>query len=112
MTDSADNAHPPLDASIADKLLELLSSDDDFRECFQCNPAQALARIGAAGANADDSVPSMGEPYFCMTTNQLASKEEIALARTELHSYLTQNANHTVIFAFESESIRSTRVRR
>lgn len=35
MTDSADNAHPPLDASIADKLLELLSSDDDFRECFQ-----------------------------------------------------------------------------
>ncbi|CAD0301632.1 NHLP-related RiPP peptide [Xanthomonas hortorum] len=112
MTDSADNAHPPLDASIADRLLELLSSDDDFRECFQCNPTQALAQIGAAGANADDSVPGAGEPYFCMTTNQLASKEEIALARAELHSYLTQNANHTVIFAFESESIRSTLVRR
>ncbi|KQQ78249.1 hypothetical protein ASF73_05205 [Xanthomonas sp. Leaf131] len=111
MTDS-DNAHSPLDASIADKLLELLASDDDFRERFQCNPAQALAQIGATGARDDDSVPSAGEPYFCMTTNQLASKEDIALARAELQSYLTEKTNHTVIFAFESESIRSTLLRK
>ncbi|WP_127166996.1 NHLP-related RiPP peptide [Xanthomonas euvesicatoria] len=112
MTDPADQAHLPFDASIADRLLELLSNDDDFRDCFQDNPAQALAQLGVAGANANDGVPSAGEPYYCMTTTQLASKEDIALARAELQSYLTEKTNHTVIFAFESESIRSTLLRR
>ncbi|MCC8914806.1 NHLP-related RiPP peptide [Xanthomonas campestris pv. coriandri] len=112
MTDPADQAHLPFDASIADRLLELLSNDDEFRDCFQDNPAQALAQLGVAGANANDGVPSAGEPYYCMTTSQLASKEDIALARAELQSYLTEKTNHTVIFAFESESIRSTLLRR
>ncbi|QBG86673.1 NHLP-related RiPP peptide [Xanthomonas oryzae] len=112
MTDSADSAHLPFDASTAARLLELLSNDDDFRDCFQCNPAQALAQIGVAGTSADKSVPGAGEPYYCMTTNQLASKEDIALARAELQSYLTEKTNHTVIFAFESESIRSTLLRK
>ncbi|PPV05582.1 hypothetical protein XBLMG947_3256 [Xanthomonas bromi] len=112
MTDSADNAHLPFDASTADRLLELLSNDDSFRDRFQCNPAQALAQIGVAGASADKGVPSAGEPYYCMTTGQLAPKEDIALARAELQSYLTETTNHTVIFAFESESIRSTLLRR
>ncbi|QBG93673.1 NHLP-related RiPP peptide [Xanthomonas oryzae] len=95
MTDSADSAHLPFDASTAARLLELLSNDDDFRDCFQCNPAQALAQIGVAGTSADKSVPGAGEPYYCMTTNQLASKEDIALARAELQSYLTEKTNHT-----------------
>lgn len=47
-----------------------------------------------------------------MTTNQLASKEDIALARTELQSYLTEKTNHTVVFALDSDSIRSTLLRR
>lgn len=112
MTDPANNVHAPLDAATADKLLELLANDDTFRDCFQCNPAQALAQIGAQGASANDSAPVAGEPYFCMTTQQLASKEDIAQARAELQSYLTERTNHTVIFAFESESIRSTLLRR
>ncbi|WP_425523093.1 NHLP-related RiPP peptide [Xanthomonas oryzae] len=48
MTDSADSAHLPFDVSTAARLLELLSDDDDFRDCLQCNPAQALAQIGHA----------------------------------------------------------------
>ncbi|AZR36814.1 NHLP-related RiPP peptide [Xanthomonas vasicola] len=112
MTDSAHNAHRPFDASTADRLLELLSNNDDFRDCFQSNPAQALAQIGIAGTSADKSVPSAGEHYYCMTTNQLASKQDIALARAELQSYLTEKTNHTVIFAFDSESIRSTLLRK
>ncbi|MCL1500067.1 hypothetical protein A7D16_14005 [Xanthomonas nasturtii] len=112
MTDSAENAHLPFDVSTADRLLELLSNDDDFRDCFQCNPTQALAQIGIAGVSADNSVPTAGQPYYCMTTSQLASKEDIALARAELQSYLTEKTNHTVIFAFESESIRSTLLRK
>ncbi|MFL8006003.1 NHLP-related RiPP peptide [Xanthomonas vasicola] len=78
----------------------------------QSNPAQALAQIGIAGTSADKSVPSAGEHYYCMTTNQLASKQDIALARAELQSYLTEKTNHTVIFAFDSESIRSTLLRK
>ncbi|MEB2124284.1 NHLP-related RiPP peptide, partial [Xanthomonas campestris pv. campestris] len=94
MTDPANNVHAPLDATTADKLLELLSSDDTFRDCFRCNPAQALAKIGACGASANDSAPVAGEPYFCMTTQQLASKEDIAQARAELQSYLTLRFPH------------------
>ncbi|MCC4621075.1 NHLP-related RiPP peptide [Xanthomonas cassavae CFBP 4642] len=109
---TSDTAHPAIDASIADKLLELLSSDDAFRDCFQCNPAQALAQIGAPGAIVTNAAPGPGDAYYCMTSSQLASKEDIAQARAELHSQLTEKTNHTVIFAFESESIRSTLLRK
>ncbi|KCW99128.1 NHLP-related RiPP peptide [Xanthomonas arboricola] len=112
MTDAANNTHLPFDASTADKLLKLLATDDDFRDCFQCNPAQALAQIGAPGVSADNAVPSVGEAYYCMNTSQLASKQDIAAARAELQSYLTEKANHTVIFAFESDSMRSTLLRK
>ncbi len=42
-----------------------------------------------------------------MTTTQLASKEEIAAARTELQAHLTRAGNHAVIFCFEAERIAS-----
>lgn len=77
MTDAANNTHLPFDASTTDKLLELLATDDDFRDCFQCNPAQALAQIGAPGVSADNAVPSVGEAYYCMNTSQLASSRTL-----------------------------------
>ncbi|WP_309546592.1 NHLP-related RiPP peptide [Xanthomonas vasicola] len=53
-------------------------------------PSAGACADRVAGTSADKSVPSAGEHYYCMTTNQLASKQDIALARAELQSYLTE----------------------
>ncbi|KAA8919623.1 NHLP-related RiPP peptide [Xanthomonas sacchari] len=104
--------HDPLPADIADRLLELLSTDDAFRTTFQENPAAALASLGyapAAQALANDaSPPKQGAPFYCMTSQQLASKEEIAQARAELVSHLTVDGNHHVIFCFEAGKVASS----
>ena len=36
----------PLDPQVADRLLDLLSSDDAFRSLFMSSPREALAQIG------------------------------------------------------------------
>ncbi|MCC8446540.1 NHLP-related RiPP peptide [Xanthomonas translucens] len=104
--------HDPLPADIADRLLELLSSDDAFRASFQENPVAALASLGYKPADqelaADPAPPKQGAPFYCMTSQQLASKEEIAKARKELVSHLTVGGNHHVIFAFEAGKVAST----
>ncbi|SBV37754.1 conserved hypothetical protein [uncultured Stenotrophomonas sp.] len=101
--------HPGLDAVTADTLLEKLSSDDAFRELFNANPILALAELGVDAAQAlAPQAPSADDPFYCMTTNQLASKEEIAAARIELQAHLTKAGNQTVIFCFEADKIAST----
>lgn len=47
-----DAAHAPLPSHISDRLLDLLASDDDFRNAFQLNPAAALGGLGYAPAQA------------------------------------------------------------
>lgn len=106
--DDAAAGHPGLDAVMADTLLEKLSSDDGFRALFHANPIQALADLGVDAAQALAPVaPGVGDPFYCMTTTQLASKEEVAAARTELQAHLTRAGNHAVIFCFEAERIAS-----
>ena len=101
--------HPGLDAVTADTLLEKLSSDDVFRKLFNTNPILALAELGVDAAQAlAPQVPTAGDPFYCMTTDQLASKEEIAAARLELQAHLTKAGNQTVIFCFEADKIAST----
>ena len=102
--------HEPLPLHVADRLLELLSSDDEFRTRFKKDPAAALAQVGHPSAEqyAGKEAIAKGEPFYCMTTNELASKEEIQQSREELKSYLTTYSNHTVIYAFESGKTAST----
>lgn len=104
------SGHEPLPPHVADKLLDLLSSDDEFRAQFKKDPAAALARIGHPTAEqyvGRESV-SEGETFYCMTSDELASKEEIRQSREELKSFLTSNAAHTVIFCFEAGKTSST----
>lgn len=91
--------HPPLDPAVADKLLELLSTDDSFRERFAENPTVALTEVGY-------NVPE-GLAPTCMTTEQLASKEEIAAVREQLKSLLMSANAYFVPHCMEAGKIDS-----
>lgn len=67
-----------LDPNLVDTLLDLLSSDDAFRDQFSADPAAALQSLGAT----DVSLAP------CMEVETLASKETIAAARNELRDHL------------------------
>lgn len=102
--------HSPLSPDVADKLLELLSTDDEFRSLFHADPAAALAKAGhpTAGEYADRATVTEGDTFYCMTANELASKDEIRKTRDQLQTFLTSQNNHRVIFCFEAGKIAST----
>jgi putative modified peptide len=108
--DSGDPGHATLQPHVADKLLDLLSTDDTFRSAFKADPAAALAQVGHPGAEQHAGKASIveGEAFYCMTADHLAPKEEIMQAREELKSYLTSYTDHQVIFCFEAGKITST----
>jgi putative modified peptide len=82
----------PIDAAIAERLLELLSSDDAFREQFQADPIAALQSIGYGSA--DMAVKStsrdLADPFSACSVVQLASKEQILEAKAELKATMVQ----------------------
>ena len=78
----------PMPVELARRLLQLLSSDDDYRANFHRDPVAALAQIGYTDATAGQ----------CMSFSDgatLASKESISSASTRLESMLVSR------FAFE-----------
>lgn len=82
----------PLDSALADRLLDLLSTDDVFRKRFAQDPRSALDSLGF---NQDHTtMPSATErlpaPFSTCRVVQLASKKDIAAARAELRLALTQ----------------------
>lgn len=91
----------PLDAEVADRLLELLSADDAFRARFQQNPRMALEEVGyespaPAKMTACGLLP-LAEPEALIDcrVNELASKEAIAGAREEIRAMLTRGLAQT-----------------
>ncbi|MDX1529440.1 MAG: NHLP-related RiPP peptide [Gammaproteobacteria bacterium] len=111
---TGDSDHAPLPAHVADRLLDLLSTDDEFRAAFKDNPAAALSTLGYQDAETHAGKKSLveGEAFYCMTTRELASKEEILEAREELKAHLTAYTNHQVIYCFEAGKISSILRRR
>lgn len=97
----------PLDPKLADRLLELLGSDDSYRELFQKDPAAALAKIGYQAPTTETG--GMRSFVECCTVQQLASKEAIAKARGEIRSMLTSGLPYTTpdLDASNSASRRS-----
>ena len=72
-----------LSATLVDKLLDKLSSDDDFRSLFEKSPAAALAELGYQPADEAQSAA------LCLAVTSLASKEQIRASRAELHTALS-----------------------
>ena len=71
---------------LVDKLLDKLSSDDEFRAVFQKSPRIALAYLGheaAISANVSDA-----GAWTCMQCDKLASPEAIKASRDALRLQL------------------------
>ena len=98
---STEQTSEPMDPAVVDKLLDRLSSDDEYRELFAKDPRAALEEVGHKAPSAD--------AMACARTETLASKEEIAKARKLLADHLTDQAAMamTVIFNFEAGRIRT-----
>jgi putative modified peptide len=87
----------PLDPKIADKLLDLLSTDDDFRDLFQKDPQVALQQVGYSEGTASATSKASSAPSFaaCCRVDTLASKEVILAARSEIKKMLTSGLAYT-----------------
>ena len=83
-----------LDSKTADKLLDLLGTDDAFRALFSSDPMKALAQVGhVAGAEpADAAAPTL---QACCKVRALASKEDIRKSRAEINRMLTSGLSQT-----------------
>lgn len=89
----------PLGADVAEKLLDLLSSDDAFRAQFQANPVEALKTIGYVAPAFGAQVGDLSVPFAACSVVQLASPDLISAARQELKATLVKGlAYHTPTF--------------
>jgi len=81
-------ATPGLDPKVADKLLDKLSTDNDFRRLFKKDPAAALVKVG----HPKDAAASTGG---CCQVRSIAPKAQIVKARNELKTMLTASLGMT-----------------
>ena len=101
----------PLDPKVAERLLELLSTDNEFRRLFKKNPAAALKRAGHKGAPAAPAQAELSASGSCYRVEYIAPKQEIARAREQLKTYLTNALEPTNPHSFEAGKI-TTMLRR
>jgi len=79
----------------ADKLLDKLSTDDDFRSKFQADPRAAVASLGYETPQADVGKPGE-DPCLCLSGmfTSLGKEEVIAKSRNKLREQLTSAPFH------------------
>lgn len=97
----------PLHPHVANKLLDLLSSDDDFRDLFKRDAHAALIQAGYVPPSGSDpataSAISGGDCLQLSAGDQLAPKEQIARDRSKLESLTTQIMHFVGATAFKAE---------
>jgi putative modified peptide len=82
MSDKIPGGAPtPLSPEAADRLLDLLSSDDKFRDLFMRDPVSALLKAGYSASDQE-----LAQLRTTMKVDSLASKDAIAGARAQLSS--------------------------
>ncbi|WP_407840642.1 NHLP-related RiPP peptide [Streptomyces sp. DSM 116496] len=89
---------------VVDRLLDLLATDDAFRELFQHNRHAALVQ---AGYELSEEQLRAGSPFSCLIVWGLASKATIADARDQLRAHLLADGTHTVVFLLDANSIHT-----
>lgn len=77
-----------LDAKAVQRLLDLLASDDDFRDLFTKSPYDALCQAGAAAAADEESELKLRLASIGLTVQTLASKDAIRALRSSLETQL------------------------
>lgn len=83
------NTHPALSHDQADKLLELLINDEQFREQFRNDLPAALAHIGYHSYN---------QSLQCLCPAKLATPDELQTVRDELLKDLTSTADKAAMY--------------
>ena len=83
----------PLPADTVQRLLDLLTSDDQFRASFSANPSHALATLG---------VDTDMTRNCCDPIANLGSKEEFGEMRDQLAKQLQVKSPFRVVFCFEA----------
>ncbi|GAB3100266.1 NHLP-related RiPP peptide [Lysobacter terrae] len=80
----------PLEPKIIERLLDLLSDSDKFRELFQQDPAAALEMIGHDVGDQAARTALASQPAIagCMQVGRLASKSAIRAAHAEIKKML------------------------
>ncbi|MEG3193278.1 NHLP-related RiPP peptide [Lysobacter sp. D1-1-M9] len=82
----------PLDPKAADRLLDLLSTDDAFRRLFRRDAQKALEQVGFVES------PLLASPSWCfLGITKLASKAQITKARATLREMLTSGLSQNPI---------------
>ncbi len=75
----------PLDPKVTKKLLDKLSTDNDFRRLFKKDANAALAQVGY---KADAGASSAGDCMQLQATDSIAPKAKIARDRVKLEGAL------------------------
>lgn len=88
----------PFSSGVIDRLLDLLSTDDEFRELFQFDPRAALRFVGQE-TPAEILEIRGSDPVMCMAVVSLASKEEVKAARASLKVRLSKGPFHYSVFS-------------
>lgn len=85
------NGPAPLGRNVVKNLLDLLSTDDQFRDLFQRDAQSALVQAGyEAPAGAESAAATSGAACMQLSSgDSLASKEQIARDRAKLESSLS-----------------------
>nr|WP_277349189.1 MULTISPECIES: NHLP-related RiPP peptide [unclassified Streptomyces] len=92
---------------VVDRPLDLLATDDDFRELFTQHRHAAQVQ---AGYEPSEEELREASAFTCLMVDRLADEEAIADARDQLRSYLPGFGTHTVVFALGADSV-PTRLR-
>ncbi|WP_295935699.1 NHLP-related RiPP peptide [uncultured Xanthomonas sp.] len=101
----------PLDEKVADRLLDLLSTDNQFRALFKKDPVAGLVQAGHIFAinkaeNRTKEVQFL--PFLrCLLVGKLASKKEISRSRDDIRAFLTSAGTHTVVHALEAGRVEA-----
>lgn len=84
---------PTLDAGVVRRLIDRLSSDDVFRAQFVREPGSALLQVGFDAEKHPESWKALS---VCFLVGELASKDSILAARSEIDTMLTSGVNQIV----------------
>lgn len=79
---------------VADRLLDMLASDDAFRGLFLADPRAALRLVGHETPAADLGVEGSDPILCCIGMKSLASKEALQASRHRLRDRLSMSAFH------------------
>lgn len=99
-----ESPYSPLSIDSAIALVKALATDDDFRDEFVGNPAQALRRIGVPEEDARRAL----HDGACTSVSKLASKDEFSAAAEQLVKHLMSKAVYQVPHCFEAGSVKDS----